>query len=92
MAKKRKAKHVPKSFIILHTGCGSLSQLCIAGGNDDCNDIAGDVKGFPSMAAAKEAANKYAQDSGGNVDTVIIAQILNVAKPSGVTWTGKTEL
>ncbi len=86
-ARKRttKAGASAKKYILLASDCGGVEQLSAV------NDEAGGEYIFTSMAAAKAAAqSNIAMNGQGN--TYVIAEIVEVAKAIGVSWTGKTEI
>ena len=80
--KRKKAKKATGKFILLSSSCGGVAQLEGCGNN-----------GFASIEAAKAAASKMLDDGDLYDPTVIVvAEIHDVAKPTGISWTGKTVL
>lgn len=80
--KRKKAKKANGKFLVLHSSCGGVSQLESVSNSS-----------YASIEAAKAAAGKMLEE-GDLYDpgSLVVAEILDVAKSTGITWTGKTTL
>jgi len=91
MAKRRKTaakkKAAPKSnkvFILMHSICGSLSQAV-----NSADDYGAQTSYTTAAAALKDAgsvAEDISSDRGDGVPTMYVAEVIQVGKPTGMTW------
>jgi len=70
-------------FILMHSNCGSLSQA-----QNSADDYAAKTS-YPTMAAALADADNVAEgiyQDQGEPTTMFVAEVVQVGKPSGMTW------
>lgn len=81
MARKRAAKKPQRRFIVLTSSCGDLTQAI--------TDLSG-VDVYSTESDAKDAAYSVLEqnetETGDNVDTIYIAEIVARGKPDGMKW------
>lgn len=82
MAKRKKTRKTSKPWVVLHTSCGEANQL---------EGIGYDTE-HKTEADARAMAAKYVEENGYDTGILVVAQIVDIAKSSGITWTGKTSL
>lgn len=88
-AAKKKAPSKQKQFLLLQTECGEYEQICIAQ-----HPASGDYS-FKTKAGAVQAASEFVNDAmerGDSVGDLLIVEVVDVGKASGVEWTGKNVL
>jgi len=78
-----KRKSTKKVFILMHSHCGSLSQA--QNSADDYNAQTSYSTMEAALADAGSVAESIKNDTDGPV-TMFVAEVVQVGKPSGITW------
>lgn len=68
-----------KKFIVCWTECGSAEQIEGFGA-------------YTTLKAAKEAVADHFEENGPDTDTWVIAEVLEVGRPTGMVWSKTASL
>jgi hypothetical protein len=81
--KKKKKAATPKRFLALQTGCGSSNQL------EPVSDGTTSKCAHATAEAARASVARAIDWNGVDGTVYVIAEIIDVGAPNGVTWGGK---